>query len=501
MRGIPNGQRGIALVIVLLVSMVALTAVVASASVAALGARQTTSLERRSTVALFAAESGLNSILARSRSGPQAFNGAQHASVADWIESVGLDSYTLPGGARVELAVVAEIDDMVTLRSVGIAPDGSRRTILQDFVLEDGLIDPSIFADAALITKPALRTNSRNSRLIGRGIEETEWFFHDRPLADARVGEYVQIGGVRYVVTAMEGGFVDLDAVAPATADSESLAESTLATLIPFAVTADVSSPWFNPTRLPVTDGVVYRVGNTIEVGGARGTVAAVGDDFIDVTWQVTPSATLEEGTPIRRLIVSAISEGGCPPPNTQNLADKLPQGCVERDLGDLFANTFNGASKSEIWEYAQEFGRCCTWPASGTVLSGITWIDNATTGQANSRRLCGEGVVVINTGANPLTDPGSININTDGCEFEGIIYVIGQLGLQGNLDTFSGTIIVEGPGETSVQGGQGNPNTGQGAKALYDPIAIRRALESLPPLTRSEGLVGSLPRTWRFGE
>jgi len=501
MRGSPNDNRGIALVIVLLVSMVALTAVVASASVAALGARQTTSLERRSTVALFAAESGLNSILARSRSGPQAFNAAQHVSIADWLEKVGLESYALPGGAQVELAVVAEIDDSVTIRSIGIAPDGSRRTILQDFVLEDGLIDPSIFADAALITKPALRTNSRNSRLIGRAISEAEWYFHDRPLSDARVGEYVDIGGVRYVVTAMDGGMVDLDAVSPASAGSISRADSTSATLIPFAVTSDVTSPWFNPSRLPVTDSNVYRVGNTIEVGDARGTVTAVGDSYIDVTWDATPSAALEEGTPIRRLIVSAISEGGCPPPNTQNLADKLPQGCVERDLGDLFANTFNGASKSEIWEYAQDFGRCCTWPPRDTELSGITWIDNATTGQANSQRLCGEGVVVINTGASPLSDPGSININTDGCQFEGIIYVIGQLGLQGNLDTFSGTIIVEGPGETSVQGGQGNPNTGQGAKALYDPIAIRRALESLPPLTRSDGLVGALPRTWRFGE
>lgn len=492
--------------VVLLVSVVALTAVVASASVAALGARQTSALERRSTVALFAAESGLNSVLARSRTGPLAYDSSLHTSVGQWLTSVGLDSYTLPNGSTVELAVVADDGDgVVTLRSVGIAPDGSRRTILQDFVLDEALVNPSLFADAAMITKPALTTNSANSRLIGRGINESEWFFEDRLMSDARVGEYVIHDDVTYRVESMTSTEASLVAVDPVEAGPLNLSSGAPVTLIPFAITADVSSPWNTPTRLPVTDGQPYRTGNTIEVGSGRAVITAVGDDFIDVNWDAMPSATLTEGTPVRRTIASAISEGGCPTANNQNqldsLAEKLPQGCFVRPLGDLFANTFNGASKSEIWEYAQDFGRCCDWPASGTVLSGITWIDNATTGQANSQRLCGEGIVVINTGATPLANPGSININTDGCEFEGIIYVIGQLSLAGNLDTFSGTVIVEGPGVTSVQGGQGNPNTGQGAKALYDPIAIRRALDSLPPVTVADGLLGALPRTWRFGE
>src|SRR6056297_1994148 len=193
-------SQGFAVVVVLLVSMVALGAIVTTASLSSLSARQVAGDERQSTIALFAAESALNTVLARSRTAAYAYDEDVHTSVYDWLTTVGLNTMTWPNGASVTLAALDEAGGRVTLRAVGTAASGATRTVFQDFVLYATELDPTLFADAALLTKDALATNSKNSRMDGRDLLEEDWMFTE-VLGHARDGEYVEIDSVLYKVS------------------------------------------------------------------------------------------------------------------------------------------------------------------------------------------------------------------------------------------------------------------------------------------------------------
>jgi len=67
---------------------------------------------------------------------------------------------------------------------------------------------------------------------------------------------------------------------------------------------------------------------------------------------------------------------------------------------------------------------------------------------------------------------------------------------IQGNLDSFSGTIIIETADSTTVQG-----TSGDGYKATYDPLAVRRALSQLPRDPVSSQRIAALPESFRFGQ
>lgn len=487
-------HQGIALVVVLLVSVVALSALVSTASLSALSSRRVTGDERHATTALLAAESALNTVLTRSRTDQYEYDDTAHASVQAWLEEVGLDSSTLPNGATVTLTALDESAGSVTLRAVGNAPNGAQRTIYQDFVLDLEEVDPSLFADAALLTKDVLHTNSKNSKLVGRGLNADDWLFEDRLLSDSRVGEYViREDGKKYRVEVRHGdGAYDLFDMEDGTV-SENVGPNTPVTLLPFALTETVDLvDAVTPTTLKVTNTDLYRVGTEIAVGSGVGTITEVRAGEVVVNWDgVIPSSDLLEGSPIRKIVPSAIAEGGCPDPDSSHYDEKLPQGCFEEDLGDLWANTFAGATKTQLRDIAVSEGSYYSggdWPSS---VSGMTWIDGAKT-KGKNNALCGDGIVVLNTGSAIDEETDSINLTTSDCEFEGVLYVIGQLRLVGNLDNMAGAIVVEGPGQTTVQG--------TGDKSLYDPVAIRRALESLPPITVENGLLATIPNSVRFG-
>ena len=500
-------QDGFAVTVVLLVTVVALGAAVVAASVSAIAVRQVGTAERRGTNAFLAAESGLNSVLAKAREPSLAYDDGVDDDIDGWLQRIGLDDYTLPDGSIVRMSAQNETLERVTIRSEGIAAGGSRRVILQDFVLQAGARPPGLFADGALISIPRIQANSAVTRLRGMTSSVAEWTFEDRFLFESRIGEYVVIDSELYVVEGKTDAGLPTEQV-----DVRRLSddfEDTLpgtepATLIPFALTDTVS---MSSDVLPVTDVTLYPVGTEVFVGNAVGTVTVQDEDAstLTVSWSTLPNTDLAEGSPVRRVVASAITDltGSCPSgPNAGNI---FPQGCFQQDLEDLFANTFNGMTKSELREFADsEVNRdrggglyVNTWPSGGNV-SAVTWIDAASTGSVQSVGLCGDGAVILNTGTFDLevgdaTDTARININvSDACPFTGIIYVIGQLGLQGNIDNISGAVLVEGPGNfTNVQG--------TGTKSLYDPIAVRRALEGLPSDPASAGLFARLPNSWRF--
>ena len=447
------------------------------------------------------------------------------------------EQYSLPNGATVALSVVgSEADGIATLRSVGSSPDGSSvRVVLQDFDVEFGEVPFSLFADAALVTKTGLKTSSAKSYLIGLEDDDASWRF-SATLSRAREGDFLQMdrdddgADELYRVTAFDedsGTFTLLERPGGTVGVPE--VDGTLpVTLIPFGVGRPVGSvgtppPYAladRPAKIMVTNGEVFTPGTQIRIAGIGGldNIGEVTEDGWDpdtgelsVSWDCvgcTWTNGVAEGTPVRKLVLSAIAEGGCP---TNDVEAKLPQGCEDSgdgvDLGDLWAETFGGLSKIELRDIANGDFEPLDYPEWTDVdgsyytdgdwpeeVHGLTWIDGAQT-RGKNNELCGSGIVVLNTGASldELADD-RINLTTADCDFTGILFVIGQLKLVGNLDNFSGAVFVEGPGGiTEVQG--------NGDKALYDPIAIREALEALPPEIAFEGIFAALPSTWRISQ
>lgn len=540
-------DSGFAVAVVLLVSVVALLAVTSAAMVSGMTTRQVSTQERRATEALLAAESGLNALVARSRSATYLY---ESGSVSAWLAENGLREYSLPNGAQVRLSVVGAEDSgtgRVTIRSEGVAAGGSTRVVLQDFQLDSTTGDLGLFANAALITQRSLDTNSAGSYIIGRGSALDEWLFDGRELREGLTGEYFIVleEGVETTYRIVDhapnaDGEIEVVEVLPAAGgDSIFLPGVTPGVLVPFALGEALDVP--PQTTFKVSDTSAYEIGNDIVIGtgevGEDGiaTIVSMGDDELVVTWKTEPGVALPESTPIRRQVPSAIvgDLDGCP--TGPKVDEKLPQGCTSQDLSNLWEKTFPSITKgqmlglakcdsvlaSEYPEFVDPFtcepsyygpSAAQSWPASEPPLSGVTWIDGASTGDFNSSgggkkkddggALCGEGVVILNTGVLETGQPPtSINMNVSGCDFSGVLYVIGDVGIQGNLESFSGTIIVETAVGTRVQGGtKGPPGTG-GAKSLYDPIAIRRALANLPQGSVSVGLVGGVPASWRYGQ
>lgn len=521
-----KSRSGFALAVVILVTVVALIAALSAATLATITARQTSTSERRATLALMAAESGLNTVVERSKTTKYELLSSD-TSIQAWLQRVGLNSYSLPNGATINLTALNETPTSATILSEGITADGSRRVVLMDYqIAPDVVPDLGLFANAALVTQGSLNSNSAVSTIIGRTSDLDQWIFPDRVLDDALLGEYFVVsqdcGGattdVTYKVIDDAGdedgdGFIAVEQVHPGSCSTgtTSLASTTSGTLIPFATASDldvngvaVGTVWTQ--EIPVTDVTLYAVGNEIIIDDRVAVIDSVGDDTITITWGAGPGDAIAEATPIRREVPSALAETSCP--SGPKADEKLPQGCYLQDLSNIWEKTFPTITKGEMLDLAKSYNQYygpeadSEWPTS--TLSNVTWIDGAQTGNFNSRGpkggdtsgrgICGEGVVIINTGVyDSGSESAAINVNVDDCEFSGVLYVIGELGIQGNLDGFSGTIIVETDQGTKVQG--------TGTKSLYDPIAIRKALANLPPPVAPIGLVGGIPSTWRFGE
>lgn len=542
MRG---SREGFALAVVLLVSLVALGAVVGAAFLAVTSARQVAVGERRATTALLVAESGLNTLVARGAAPAYAYDSDVDATVADWLTRTGLDSYDIvtTDGTDVGTVNLTALNEdatagTVTIRSEGVSPDDSRRVVLQTYELRQAIRDsgPGLFANAALITQERLDTNSAKSNLIGRGDTVDDWTFGDRVISESQPGDYFETeDGTLYRVGSLrEDGDYDVTPINPVGAMT-TLPGNEPGTLVPYAVAEEdgLSAPYGD--TFAVSGSYLYEEGTEIRLGEfGRATVESVDGEAgtITVSWTTLPTeATLAEGTPIRTVIPSAITENGnCP--TGPNIDSKLPQGCEIEDLSNVFEKVFGDCDQRCLYEIANGtyepaegeavpsgayYGPTTTdsWPEGGQV-TGVTWIDGAQTGDFNSRgkgskssdegALCGDGVVVLNTGTYDTEGEdfdgqnSTINLNVSGCDFKGILYVVGDLGIQGNLESFSGTIIVQTESGTQVQGGGRGP--GGAEKAVYDPIAIRNALAGIPRggSNVSDGLLGPIRASFRFG-
>lgn len=533
------GKEGFAITVVVLITLLALGAFVFSAAVLGLASRSGTSSERNSIQALLAADSALDTLTVRAavvETPPPPLDDLEEdqGQFEVWIGTPGaspsgLAVYDLGGGATASLVVLDEDDATVTVQAVG-SFGAARRSVIQTFVKD--VPDPEFLRLAipgALTSVKSFKSvGGGNANVVGLGLLEEDWIFTTRmegspepqpvprQLCEARAGEYVEIDTVRYRVEDVRGcGPADVDlfrldtkALSPAFDGSKS------AGLIPFAVTHDqdfVVGETQSTIRVTDASPSLFPIDSPILVGDGVGTVRLIntitdsdtGEKSYSFTvdWAPAPGF-LREGTVIRREVPAGVTAGICPSPDDDKVFDGDCVSGQTTELANLFVKTF-GASIDAVSSIAQHI------PIPSGNQEGnqevvmesniIKWMTLGT-GALNLKGLRGAGVLVIDnrSGAN-------LTLNVDN-EMEGLIYVIGDVSLQGNALS-RGAIVSDGDieilgaeGELVFDENDGWTSVGGTMDLHYDPVALQRNVSNITmPSTQPPSLGASVPGTWRI--
>lgn len=482
-----GSSQGIAIVTVVLISAIALMILLFASATLTISSRSAVSSERNSTQALLAADSGLQTLKARTTLVPYE---TSHGTFKQWIET-NFASLDLGGGVQIELLVVAETGESVTISSTGSTGPFSR-TVVQEFDIIKGPPVPASVSVPAALTSVSTITSSSGAALV-QGLDNTEadWTYSNVDLCTALEGEYVEISGVTYRVEGPSSCTADMTLVR--VSDNEVVARpgSSAVTHRPAAITEELRVQGGSPatSEVNVTPGTtaLFGPGSPITIGGdSRGTVTAVDGLKLTIEWEEGRAPGIQnEGTVVRRKIVSGASGSNC---DINKWQTTFPHGCTENnDMSNLFHKTFGLVSPNFLKEQIQDGllpdSRIITGGEVGNItMSNITWVTDPAN---NFRNQNGSGILIIET------NPGqTINLNVAN-EFTGLIYVIGNANIQGNAN-YPGAIIVDGTANvTSVQGS---------TLVDYDPLVLMRALAGISMPNPNPGALGySVPNTWRI--
>lgn len=476
-----NSRQGVAITIVLLVTVVALLAFLFSSATLTIASRSSATQERNATQALLAADSGLRTLRARATVVPYT---SGYGTFKAWIEA-NFGSLDLGDGVGATLSVVSETSDEVRVQSIGTAGT-SQRTVVQEFRI---VVGPPLPATAnvpgALTSVGTIKSNSGATRVLGRANTDSAWTYANVQLCTAAEGEYVVLNNALYRVDATPtcGGTVPLTNVATGQPIAIPPAGTTLVTHRPTALAENLAIDEGRST-VATTAGTatLFGVGSSISIGTGNGTVAAVDGNTLTIDWATEPFPMPTEGAVVRRAVSSGVTAGACNLGN--NGGTSFPNGCMPgQNLDDLFFKTFGISSPHFLRDSLPASNRLTGDDiTTSRTLSGITWVTNP---KNNFRDQTGSGILIIEN------NPGqTINLNVNN-QFTGLIYVIGDAKIAGNAQ-YPGAIIVDGLAEvvTDVQGT---------ADIFYDPLQLLRALAGITfPNPNAGGLGAALPNTWR---
>ncbi|WP_309572109.1 hypothetical protein [Deinococcus sp.] len=234
--------------------------------------------------------------------------------------------------------------------------------------------------------------------------------------------------------------------------------------------------------------------------------VASGANVTFNVTWPplATPNgvalATFDEGQPVRKSTFGVVSAGSYSATNNATLIG----GEIDRYSSPVSGNTLVSSPLNDAL-FMKTFG---TTPAdlksmatvmtssqfSGAV-SNVTWVQDpsATKVNLNSTGITGSGIVVID---------GDLTINqskSDPCGFSGVLYVRGNVNIQGNIQ-MCGAIVVEGTVTEnannqviSVGSSSSEQFAGNGKKITYDPRVLFDVTQGTGKIT-----FATVAGTWR---
>jgi len=499
---------GFALILVVLISSLALVTFLFASSTLALSSRSAAAGERNSTQAFLAADSGLNTLLARATTTPY-----EGGTFTAWIEGE-LGLLDLGDGITAELTVLNETPNIVTVQSLGKAGRAQRK-LVRDYTIRKGEPLPvAANVPGALTSVGTITSNSNALCVNGKENSHSDWeisevivsigngnmdcndlenekkvTYRDAVLCDAREGYIVKLSDELYSVTNVPDDWPD-DCSKDVTLQPlqggipQILPGTTKATIRPSATVAALNGPFGDESSVDVSSGgrALFGVGTPVTVGddkgnGGNGTVVAVNDNTLTISWDKRPSATQPAGTIVRRGVSSAITGGTC----AMSKSGTFPHGCSHASLSELFLSTF-GVTQEAVKNDASTT-RLTGGEYRNRILSGITWVENPPNNFNDQR---GSGILIIEANAGQ-----TIKLNTNN-HFDGLIYVIGNASIHGNSQ-FHGAVVVEGSAELELDvGGTGG--------IFYDPLLLANAIHDIKMPNPEAGSLGPpVAGSWRI--
>lgn len=557
-----NQQResGAAAIVTVLMTAILLMGVVTVTAQMTVSTRRTASDDTRSFQSLLATESALSGFLVWAQQHArelgkvgtctQSSPAAQQTCLLEaWLA-------TYPSGTGITLRVVdLQLSSSGGISAVDIEAAGTSRgassRVLQQYTLTKLDLKP-LNIPAAVVSYPGVDIGG-NSQIDGKSIStslsNSDGLYlnygratrtstglltpgstttlnlngdaeQQKRTARLRPGDYVQLplatgpAGTlsspvvkgRFRVVSNAGGQLSVEALSLSGVATPYLPSSE--TPLDFVMNGLITS---QPGRLTMRSTETFITGDTVavKVGAVTytttvtspGTTDATGTTSIGIgNWSPsappTPIGSTLEGLPVvkstRGVITAGIYDGGKYAPAGGVLTGGLGAEFAPSPLNDaMFIKTF-GMSPAELKGMAEvipesEFGR------EEAQLKGLTWL-TGTGGSVNlnNEKLSGKGILIVD---------GDLTLNqnqTTECGLQGVIYVRGNLRIQGNLG-LCGAIVVEGSilnSEGTVVTGVDYSDTvfsGTGRKVTYDP-------QVLFDITGGSGTynVALQPGTWR---
>ncbi len=509
---------GFAVPVVLLIGAVILVSVVTAASVTALGSRINVSDEKTAYQALLAAESGINTFLARANTISRYNDQLTIAKLNAWLASNSLASANLGGGAGFTLEIVAvdSITSKFTLRSIGTLANG-RASVLQDVQLNPPAGRLRIRVPAALTSYPRIAING--AKAVINGLSGSSWngLISGNPpikvtanaavpaakgatfnitVGDASLfgaGEYVQINNVNYGVNAVNTSTLTLHKLAAG--GPSSIGINSPVDLVSSAVVSINSS---DSSKISASDTTQFIAGDKVYIANSSnpsqpfvGTVAGVDDasKTLTINWTgASPSfgSTVLEGTPIRRDVLGAISHGTISDPK----GNILPTKKENADLPSPFDASGNLLFQQTFGMTPEQMKSIADRVTNNTVPSmlndEIVYVDNFNS--SSNMQFCGSGILIIDSSVSKA----EFKSNSSGCVFNGLVYVMGNYKENGNRE-IEGAVVVEGTYEDDTED---TDVDGNGDKVSFNPLWLRKISGLASPL--QEDQFSWVPSTWR---
>ena len=303
-------------------------------------------------------------------------------------------------------------------------------------------------------------------------------------------GDYVRIDGDTYRVVGSSAETIDVVPLVQPTVE-KTVPTNTVIDL----VDVGLSTPYLSGNTLLVNNPERVSEGGRIRIGTFEAIVQDVAaDGTVTVSWVAgSPPTQLPEGTPLAVEVYGVYTACTFTPHRNNphdiqaidfstgaNLPAPSPMAPAEDDRVDsLFYRTF-GVTKASFLASMPTSNVLADSRSLPSPLGGQTYVSYDGNLQ---QALCGTGIVVVIA--------NDVVYNASNCEFRGLLYIVGDLRMQGNVNMF-GAIVVEGlvttDDDTEVTG------AGRDPRIQYDRNALLDAARSFP-------VSGGLQResgTWR---
>ncbi len=471
-----HASEGIALIATILILAMCFASLLTVLSLTSLSLKRGGKTQYHSYQALLAAESGVNSFVARASNNlfDTTYSEVTLDSLNNWLERNTFTQLDLLNSTNLNIQNSLRFSNLspqsATLESVGTVKHttetGESRTLSKkvlrvDFKLHAAGSRLNIQTNAALTTlgdlsleDNALVAGANAQDLTGLIREYDQARANPTPLANSKnlqlrvqhpnrfhAGQYIELRSGRYKVTTVDNNASSLELLPLKTTTTEVINDLEIA-LIPFALATDLAASSEDTINLPLKSNTASKLAlkQTMSIAGYEAVIESINENDIIIRWTSTiPKQALVEGSTILLGRLSARSA---------NAIDKGVNSSLEGGSEDyatlptkIFEQSF-GLSKDDLLgplnAYEQRSGKSfglytANELYSATKLNGLYYTEDSLVFNS-SNPLCGSALVIA---------AADVSI-TATCDegFSGLLYVFGSFTQTGGQ--IDGAVISE---------------------------------------------------------